>query len=67
VRPYLKKTHHRNGLVEWLKVKALRRREGGTEGGRGKRRKEGKKGHLHKLQIVYNCSSTPLKLGNSSR
>jgi hypothetical protein len=23
VRPYLKKTHHRKGLVEWLKVKAL--------------------------------------------
>jgi hypothetical protein len=23
VRPYLKKTHHKNVLVEWLKVKAL--------------------------------------------
>jgi hypothetical protein len=23
VRPYLKKAHHKNGLVEWLKVKAL--------------------------------------------
>jgi hypothetical protein len=22
-RPYLKKTHHKKGLVEWLKVKAL--------------------------------------------
>jgi hypothetical protein len=21
--PYLKKAHHKNGLVEWLKVKAL--------------------------------------------
>jgi hypothetical protein len=23
VRPYLEKTHHKKGLVEWLKVKAL--------------------------------------------
>jgi hypothetical protein len=23
VRPYLENTHHKNGLVEWLKVKAL--------------------------------------------
>jgi hypothetical protein len=23
MRPYLEKTHHRKGLVEWLKVKAL--------------------------------------------
>jgi hypothetical protein len=23
MRPYLKKTHHKKGLVEWLKVKAL--------------------------------------------
>jgi hypothetical protein len=23
VRPYLKKLHHKKGLVEWLKVKAL--------------------------------------------
>jgi hypothetical protein len=22
MRPYLKKTHHKKGLVEWLKVKA---------------------------------------------
>jgi hypothetical protein len=22
-RPYLENTHHKNGLVEWLKVKAL--------------------------------------------
>jgi hypothetical protein len=22
-RPYLKKTHHKKGLVEWLKVQAL--------------------------------------------
>jgi hypothetical protein len=48
VRPYLKKTHHKNGLVEWLKVEALssnpttakkkeRRKEGREE---GKRKKE---------------------------
>jgi hypothetical protein len=23
MRPYLQKTHHKKGLVEWLKVKAL--------------------------------------------
>jgi hypothetical protein len=23
MRPYLEDTHHKNGLVEWLKVKAL--------------------------------------------
>jgi hypothetical protein len=23
VKPYLKKTHHKKGLVDWLKVKAL--------------------------------------------
>jgi hypothetical protein len=41
-RPYLEKTHHKKGLVEWLKVKTLssspstakRKKERETEGGK---------------------------------
>jgi hypothetical protein len=48
VRPYLEKAHHKKGLVEWLKVKALSsspsttkiKKEGGERKKKG--RKEGK-------------------------
>jgi hypothetical protein len=41
LRPYLKKTHHKKGLVEWLKVKALSLNSRTT-----------KKSHTHRYSVL---------------
>jgi hypothetical protein len=47
VRPYLKKAHHKNGLVEWLKVKALSSNPNTTKKKNKKRKKNSVNSEIH--------------------